>query len=101
MEGFIMDLDGKHIAILVDDYFEQPEFEDLLLVLKDVGFEVEAISIRKKEVRGLCHAEMGDKFTVDLLLDESSSDDYDALVLPRGAINVDSLRMNTGTQNGL
>ena len=93
-----MDLSGKHIAILVDNYFEQPEFEEPLSALRDAGAEVSVISTKEKEVQGLHHAEPGDKFQVDLTIDQASSDDYDALVLPGGALNADALRMNSAVQ---
>ena len=93
-----MDLQGKHIAILVDNFFEQPEFEEHLSHLKNAGAEVTVISTGEKTVTGLHHAEKGDSFPVDLTLSEASSDDYDALVLPGGALNADALRMNQDAQ---
>lgn len=89
-----MDINGKHIAILVDNYFEQAEFDEPLSALKNAGAEVTVISAGSKELTGMHHAEKGDTFQADLTLEEASSDDYDALVLPGGAINADSLRMN-------
>lgn len=89
-----MNLNGKHIAILVDNYFEQAEFEEPLSYLRDAGAEVTIISTGEHEVQGLNHAEKGDRFETDIILDDSSSGDYDALVLPGGALNADHLRMN-------
>ena len=93
-----MDLNGKHIAILVDNYFEQPEFEEPLSAMKDAGAEVTVISTKEKQVQGMHHADKGDIFPVDLTLDQASSDDYDALILPGGAVNADALRMNEAAQ---
>jgi protease I len=42
--------------------------------------------------------EKGKSFNADLLLDEASSKDYDALVLPGGIFNADRLRMNEKAQ---
>lgn len=89
-----MDISGKHVAILVDNYFEQAEFDEPLSALKNAGAEVTVISTGAKELTGMHHADKGDNFPVDLVLDQASSDDYDALVLPGGAINADALRMN-------
>lgn len=89
-----MDIAGKKVAILVHNYFEQAEFEGPLQGLRDAAGEIQVISASgKKELQGLNHVEKGDKFTADALLDEASADDYDALVLPGGAINADALRM--------
>ena len=38
------------------------------------------------------HHEKGDKFKVEVALNEASPDDYDALVLPGGVANPDELR---------
>ncbi len=93
-----MDLQGKHIAILIDNYFEQAEFEEPLSHLKNAGAEVTVVSTGEKTVTGMHHADKGDSFSVDLTLSVASSDDYDALVLPGGAINADTLRMNPDAQ---
>ena len=93
-----MDISGKHIAVLVDDYFEQSEFDEPIGTLKDAGGEVTVIATRQKELHGMNHAQPGDTFQADLLLDQASSDDYDALVLPGGAINADNLRVNERAQ---
>ncbi|HVX56537.1 MAG TPA: type 1 glutamine amidotransferase domain-containing protein [Candidatus Saccharimonadales bacterium] len=87
------DISGKHIAILVHNYFEQAEFEEPLSALKNAGAEVTVISADEQKLRGLNHVERGDNFEADLLLDQASPEDYDALVLPGGAINADNLRV--------
>ncbi|HEX5744152.1 MAG TPA: type 1 glutamine amidotransferase domain-containing protein [Candidatus Saccharimonadales bacterium] len=88
-----MDISGKHIAVLVHDYFEQSEFEEPISALKDAGAEVTVIAAStNKSLTGMDHAKQGDTFQADLLLEQASSGDYDALVLPGGAINADHLR---------
>lgn len=86
-------LSNKSIVIVVDNYFEQPEFTEPLQALKDAGAQVDVISPKGGEVQGMHHAELGDMFQTDKSLDEVNFDDYQALVLPCGAINADSLRM--------
>jgi protease I len=49
-------------------------------------------------LHGMNHAEIADTFSADKSIDSVSSDDYDALVLPGGAVNADSLRMNEGAR---
>jgi len=93
-----MNTTDKRVAILVHNFFEQTEFEEPLRALKDAGAEVTVISASKKKLQGLNHAEKGDEFQADLLLSAASSDDYDALVLPGGALNADGLRMNEAAQ---
>lgn len=88
-----MDISGKHVAVLVHNYFEQAEFEEPISALKDAGAEVTVISADSKKLKAMQHAEPGDSFQADLSLDQASDGDYDALVLPGGAINADHLRM--------
>jgi protease I len=90
------DLSGKTVAILVDNFFEEDEFTGPLKALKDAGARVEVIAAEPED--GKIQAMKGDvnksqKFNFDKTLDEANIDDYDALVLPGGAVNADHLRM--------
>lgn len=87
------DLAGKKVAVVVDNYFEQPEFTEPIQALKDAGATVDVIAPQSGQVQGMNHVDKGDIFTVDKTLDEVDFGDYDALVLPGGAVNADSLRM--------
>ena len=93
-----MDPTNKKVAILVHDYFEQAEFEQPLAALKDAGVAVTVVSAAEKQLRGMQHAEKGDKFQADLLLKDAVPEEYDALVLPGGVINGDALRLNEDAQ---
>ncbi|HXR50163.1 MAG TPA: type 1 glutamine amidotransferase domain-containing protein [Verrucomicrobiae bacterium] len=88
------DLKGKKVAILVDDYFEEAEFTGPLNDLKKAGAEVEVIAPKAGEIHGMNHVEIADTFRADKALDDVKIDEYDALVLPGGAVNADQLRMN-------
>lgn len=85
--------DTKRIAMIVHDYFEQAEMEDVRILLQQAGHEVDLIAPERDEVRGLHHVEMGDTFDVDVALSEAEPEDYDAVVLPGGTINADQLRI--------
>ncbi len=52
------------------------------------------ISPGKDQVQGMNHDEPGDKFKVDLQLDQARPEEFDALLLPGGVANPDRLRMN-------
>jgi protease I len=86
-------LTNKNVAIVVDNYFEQAEFTEPLQTLQDAGARVDVISPTGGEVQGMHHTDKGDTFPTDKSLDEVNFDDYQALVLPGGAVNADSLRM--------
>jgi protease I len=91
MEVF-MRLDGKRIAILVTDGFEQVELTEPRKALDEAGAKTEIVSTAKGQVKGWKEMEWGDKFDVDTPLDRAKASDYDALLLPGGVMNPDKLR---------
>ena len=93
-----MAVTDKKAAVLVDNYFEQAEFEAPVRALKDAGVAVAVVSSAGRELQGMQHADKSRTFMADLLLDDAHADDYDALVLPGGAINADHLRMVPAAQ---
>jgi protease I len=87
-------LDGKRVAILVTDGFEQVEMTEPRKALEDAGARTDLVSPARGKVKGWQHTKWGDEFPVDVPLDAARPDDYDALVLPGGVMNPDKLRMN-------
>ena len=94
-----MSEDPKRIAMIVHDYFEQVEMEDVRTLLQQAGHEVDLLAPDKEEVHGMHHVEMGDTFDVDVQLHDALPDDYDAVVLPGGVINADNLRLRPDALN--
>jgi protease I len=88
-----MDLKGKKIAILATHGFEQSELEVPRDRLKKAGATVEVISLAVGEIKGWDMNDWGRPVKVDKSLDQVSSSDYDAIVLPGGQINPDLLRV--------
>ncbi len=86
------DLKGKHIAIVATDGFEQSELKKPLEALRKAGAEVDIVSPKNGRIQGMEHHEKGDKVAVDRTLDQAAPEDYDALVLPGGVANPDTLR---------
>ena len=87
-------LEGKKIAILVEQGFEQVELTDPRNAVEAAGALAHLISPRAGQVKGWNHSYWGNHFTVDVPLDKANPDDYDALILPGGVMNPDKLRMN-------
>ena len=85
-------LNGKKIAILVADGFEQAELAEPKKALEEQGAETRIVSPAKGEVQGWKHFEHADKFHVDVPLDSADAADFDALLLPGGVANPDQLR---------
>lgn len=88
-----MHLDGKRIAILATNGFEQSELEVPRDKLKSAGATVEIVSLAPGEIKGWEKKDWGRPVKVDKTLDEVSPSDYDAVVLPGGQINPDLLRV--------
>ena len=87
-----MELNGKKVAILVADGFEQVEMTKPREALDAAGATTEIVSPNETNVQGWEHHEVGDSFRVDVRLGDASADDYDALLLPGGVMNPDTLR---------
>ncbi len=86
-------LTGRKIAILATHGFEQSELEKPREALEQAGAETSIISIEPGEIRGWSGDDFGDNVDVDLTLDEAKADHFDALLLPGGVMNPDTLRM--------
>lgn len=85
-------LRGKKVAILVADGFEQSELTDPKKALEGAGATVQIVSPADGKVKGWKHTDWGDEFTVDVPLADAKPGDYDALLLPGGVMNPDTLR---------
>ena len=85
-------LEGKKVAILVADGFEQVEMTKPRAALQEAGAEAKIVSPKSGKIQGMNHADKGDKFDVDLTLDEARPEEFDALMIPGGLMNPDQLR---------
>jgi protease I len=85
-------LEGKRVAFLFTDGVERAELVDPLLAVRDHGAEAKLVSLEPGEVRTFNHLDAADLVHIDLAVGEADSDDFDALVLPGGVANPDSLR---------
>jgi protease I len=86
-------LKGLKVAILVEDGFEQVELVEPRKALDRAGAETRIVSPKGERVRGWNFRDWGDEFPVDVALDRTQPDDFDALLLPGGVMNPDALRM--------
>jgi protease I len=85
-------LDGKRIAILATDGFEEVELTKPMQALKEEGAKVEVVSLKTGSIQGFQHDKPGQSVPVDRALSEAKPDDYDGLMLPGGLFNPDALR---------
>jgi len=88
------ELEGKNVAILATNGFEDSELRSPLEALRTAGANVMIVSIDEGEIKGWKDGEWHGTIKVDKTVNESSADQFDALVLPGGVINPDLLRRN-------
>jgi protease I len=86
-------LKGLKVAILATDGFEQVELTEPRKALDQAGAETRIVSPKAGRIRGWKFTDWGDEVRVDTPLDQAKPEDFDALLLPGGVMNPDSLRM--------
>ena len=86
-------LQGMRVAILVTDDFEQSELTEPKKALEEVGAIALVVSPKTGEIQGMKHDEKADRFHVDQSLAEADPEQFDAALLPGGALNADALRL--------
>ncbi len=85
-------LNGKRIAILATEGFEQSELEKPRAALQEAGADTAVVSPESGEIRGWDGDDFGEAVAVDVALDAADAEDYDGLLLPGGVMNPDKLR---------
>ncbi len=86
-------LQGRQVAVLATDGFEQSELEKPVEALRAAGAQVEVISLREGQIQGMEHDDKGRMVHVDRALADADAARYHALVLPGGVGNPDKLRV--------
>jgi protease I len=91
-------LTGIKVAILVTQNFEQSELVEPKKALEEAGAFTKIIAPKSGKVSGFKHDKKGDEFDVDLALNKAQPGDFDAVLLPGGALNADALRVEKKAQ---
>jgi len=87
------DLSNMHVAVIATDGFEESELTQPIQALKEAGAQVDVVSNHSGQIQAFQHHDKSQKYDVDRTLDEAKPDEYDAIMLPGGALNADVLRM--------
>lgn len=91
-------LQGLRVAILATDLFEEAELIEPRKALQEAGAEVTIIAPRAGEIQAVKHDTRTQKVKVDMTLDQARPEQFDAVMLPGGAMNADALRMERKAQ---
>ena len=85
-----MELQGKKIALVATDGFEDVELTGPKEAVEAAGAEVDVISLEAGTISGKNDTEI----TVKVVIDDADEADYDGILLPGGVENPDKLRLN-------
>ncbi|HEY5047792.1 MAG TPA: type 1 glutamine amidotransferase domain-containing protein [Rhizomicrobium sp.] len=88
------DIKQAKILIIATHGFEQAELEVPRDKLRAAGATVKVASTDGKPIRGWDHKDWGRTSEADMKIADAKCADFDALVIPGGQINPDTLRIN-------
>jgi len=91
-------LKGLRVAVLLTDGVEEPEFVKPKDALEKAGAQVTVISPKGGDIQAFQHHDKSKKYKADKSLDEVDAGQFDALLLPGGALNADALRVEAKAQ---
>jgi len=90
-------LEGKRIAVIVADGFEQTEFEVPVRHFREAGAKVEVLAPDAKHlshIEGESHGKPAAGTRADKVLKDVRPEDYDALLIPGGLKSPDTMRQS-------
>lgn len=91
-------LQGIRVAILATDGVEDAELKDPRKALDDAGAKTTLIAPKAGKIQSLNHSDKASQYNVDQTLDQVRADQFDAVLLPGGAMNADTLRVHPRAQ---
>jgi protease I len=92
-------LSGLRVAAILTDGVEQVELLEPKKALEAAGAKVTVIAPKAGQLQGFKHHDKADKIPVDLELSKANPADFDAVLLPGGALNADALRTEKKAQD--
>lgn len=87
-------LEGKKIAILATNGFEEVELSKPRKALQNAGAQTYIVSPESGSITAWDETDWGGDYEVDIPLDDAKAEDFDNLLLPGGVLNPDQLRLN-------
>ena len=91
-------LQGVRVAILATNGFEEAELVEPKKALEEAGARVLVVAPKSGSIYGMKHHDKAGEVKVDLTLSEAATDEFDAVMLPGGALNADALRFEKDAQ---
>lgn len=91
-------LQGMRVAILATDGVEDAELKEPRKALEQAGAQVTLFAPKAGKIYSMKHHDKASLYDVDKTLDQASAEDFDAVLLPGGAFNADTLRVHPRAQ---
>jgi protease I len=88
------ELEGKRIAFLATNAFEEVELTEPWKAVEQAGGRPELVSQKPGEIYAVRHHDRAGTYAVDHTVDQVTATEYDGLMLPGGVANPDALRMD-------
>jgi protease I len=89
------------VAVIATDGFEETELTEPVQALRDAGASVDILSLEAGEIQAFRHHDKSIKVAVDRPIESVQPESYDALLLPGGALNTDTLRVEPAVRSFL
>jgi protease I len=88
----VSELSGLRVAVLATNGFEETELTEPVKALKAAGAELTIVSLKLGEIQGMRQdKDKSIKVKVDRIILEVSAEEFDAVHLPGGTVNADSI----------
>jgi protease I len=92
------ELAGLRVAVLATDGVEDPELKMPREALEQAGARTTLFAPKSGAIYSMKHHDKAEKYKVDKTLEEANAEDFDAVLLPGGALNADTLRVQPRAQ---
>ncbi len=90
----MQNLNGKRVAILTENGFEETELTSPKKAMETAGIKVDIVSPQKGKVKAWAHDHWSIELPVNVIVEDADVDNYDALMIPGGVMNPDLMRIN-------
>jgi protease I len=87
------ELSGMKVAIIATQNFEESELTEPKKALEAAGAKTVVISTKPGKIQAVRHDEKTMKVDVDMTFDQVQASEFDAVQIPGGALNADTLRV--------
>jgi protease I len=91
-------LHGMRVAILATDGVEDVELKEPRKALDEAGAKTTLFAPKAGKIYSMNHYDKAAQYNVDETLDHARADQFDAVLLPGGALNADTIRVHPRAQ---